>query len=47
MPFVGSENMTFTSLTKNLEVRALVFEPAAATVITSQFTTDWNAGPSL
>lgn len=47
VPFVGSENMSFTSLTKNREVGALVFEPGAATVITDQFTADWNSGPSL
>ncbi len=47
VPFVGSENMSFTSLTKNREVGALVFEPTAAAVVTNQFTTDWNAGPSL
>jgi phosphatidylserine/phosphatidylglycerophosphate/cardiolipin synthase-like enzyme len=40
--FVGSENMSFTSLTKNREVGALVFEPAAAAVVTSQFETDWS-----
>lgn len=42
--FVGSENMSLTSLTKNREVGALVFEPAAAAVITAQFETDWAAG---
>ncbi|MBA3454151.1 MAG: hypothetical protein H0T42_13740 [Deltaproteobacteria bacterium] len=39
--FVGSENMSLTSLTKNREIGVLVFEPAAAAVITSQFETDW------
>lgn len=39
--FVGSENMSITSLTKNRELGALVFEPAAAAVITTQFETDW------
>lgn len=39
--FVGSENMSLTSLTKNREVGVLVFEPAAAAVITTQFETDW------
>lgn len=43
--FVGSENMSFTSLTKNREVGALVFEPASAAVIKTQFETDW-AGAS-
>ena len=41
--FVGSENMSLTSLTKNREVGALVFEPAAAQVITTQFETDWSS----
>lgn len=39
--FVGSENMSITSLTKNRELGALVFEPAAAAVVTTQFETDW------
>lgn len=47
VPFVGSENMSFTSLTRNREVGALVFEPSAAQVVTNQFETDWNVGPSL
>jgi phosphatidylserine/phosphatidylglycerophosphate/cardiolipin synthase-like enzyme len=47
IPFVGSENMSFTSLNKNREVGALVFESSQTGVITQQFTTDWNAGPSL
>ena len=41
--FVGSENMSLTSLTKNREVGALVFEPTAAQVISSQFESDWSA----
>ncbi|MGE0401099.1 MAG: phosphatidylserine/phosphatidylglycerophosphate/cardiolipin synthase family protein [Kofleriaceae bacterium] len=47
VPFVGSENMSFTSLNKNREVGALVFEPSAAAVVTSQFESDWSVGPSL
>jgi phosphatidylserine/phosphatidylglycerophosphate/cardiolipin synthase-like enzyme len=47
VPFVGSENMSFTSLTRNREVGALVFEPAPAAVVTNQFETDWSVGPSL
>ncbi len=39
--FIGSENMSITSLTKNRELGALVFEPAAAAVVTTQFETDW------
>lgn len=41
--FVGSVNMSFTSLSKNREVGAFVFEPAAFQPIQSQFDTDWNA----
>ncbi len=41
--FVGSENMSFTSLSKNREVGALVFEPSAFGTIQTQFNTDWNA----
>jgi cardiolipin synthase len=40
--FVGSENMSFTSLTKNREVGALVFEPSAFAPIQAQFDTDWT-----
>lgn len=39
--FVGSENMSFTSLTKNREVGALVFESVPFQTIKSQFETDW------
>jgi len=45
--FVGSENMSLTSLTKNREVGALVFEPAAAAVITTQFETDWSGATTI
>lgn len=45
--FVGSENMSFTSLNRNREVGALVFEPSAAAVISTQFETDWTIGPTL
>ena len=41
--FVGSENMSFTSLTKNREVGALVFEPTAFAPIQSQFDADWTS----
>ena len=41
--FVGSENMSFTSLTKNREVGALVFEPSAFAPIKQQFDADWNS----
>jgi hypothetical protein len=39
---VGSENMSITSLTKNREVGALVFETAPESAIATQFDTDWN-----
>lgn len=42
--FVGSENMSFTSLTKNREVGALVFEPSAFAPIKAQFDKDWTTG---
>lgn len=41
--FVGSVNMSFTSLSKNREVGALVAEPAAFNPIQTQFDSDWNA----
>ena len=41
--FVGSENMSYTSLSKNREVGVLVFEPSAYQTIQTQFDTDWNA----
>jgi phosphatidylserine/phosphatidylglycerophosphate/cardiolipin synthase-like enzyme len=40
---VGSENYSYTSLAKNREVGALVFEPSAIGAIKTQFETDWNA----
>lgn len=41
--FIGSENMSFTSLSKNREVGALVFEPSAFTPVKQQFETDWSS----
>ena len=41
--FVGSENMSPTSLGQNREVGALVFEPQAVPVIQTQFDSDWTA----
>ncbi len=41
--FVGSENMSFTSLAKNREAGALVFEPSAFMPIKTQFESDWTA----
>lgn len=43
--FVGSENYSLTSLTKNREVGALVFEPAQAKLIRDQFDADWASSP--
>ncbi len=40
--FVGSENMSLTSLTKNRELGALVAEPTPAGVIKTQFESDWT-----
>jgi len=39
--FVGSENMSTTSMTQNREMGALVFEPDQAAVIQNQFNADW------
>jgi len=43
--FVGSENYSNTSLTRNREVGALVFEPAPAQLIQQQFDTDFTNTP--
>jgi cardiolipin synthase A/B len=43
--FVGSENMSFTSLSKNREVGALIFEPTQAAIVTAQFNKDWASEP--
>jgi phosphatidylserine/phosphatidylglycerophosphate/cardiolipin synthase-like enzyme len=45
--FVGSQNMSFTSLTRNREVGALVFEPSAFAPIQTQFDTDWAGARAL
>ena len=39
---VGSENMSVTSLTKNREVGAFVFEPLTEMKIQAQFDSDWS-----
>lgn len=41
--FVGSENMSITSLSKNREVGVLVLEPAQQAVIKASFESDWTA----
>jgi phosphatidylserine/phosphatidylglycerophosphate/cardiolipin synthase-like enzyme len=45
--FVGSENMSYTSLVKNREVGALVFEPDAFAPIQTQFDSDWNVSTTI
>lgn len=45
--FVGSENMSFTSLAKNREVGALAFEPSTFTPIKQQFEADWASSTSV
>jgi phosphatidylserine/phosphatidylglycerophosphate/cardiolipin synthase-like enzyme len=40
--FVGSQNFSPTALSRNREVGALVFEPAAEAVIAQQFESDWS-----
>jgi phosphatidylserine/phosphatidylglycerophosphate/cardiolipin synthase-like enzyme len=42
--FVGSENMSFTSLDQNREVGLFLTEPAPAAEIATQFEADWAAG---
>ncbi len=39
--YVGSTNYSITALTRNREVGALIFEPAQAQIIKSQFDADW------
>jgi phosphatidylserine/phosphatidylglycerophosphate/cardiolipin synthase-like enzyme len=45
--FVGSENFSFTSLTKNREVGVLAFEPGEVAPIKTQFESDWNASTTI
>jgi len=40
---VGSENMSVTSLTKNREVGALLFESEPASQVAAQYELDWAA----
>ncbi len=44
VPFVGSQNLSFTSLNENREVGLMVTESPPATQAQSQFATDWSAG---
>jgi len=43
--FIGSENYSLTSLTKNREVGALIFEPTQAQIVKTQFDSDWSSSP--
>ncbi len=45
--FVGSINYSLTSLSKNREVGALVFEPSAFAPIQSQFDADWTSSVAV
>lgn len=45
--FVGSENMSLTSLTKNREVGVLVLEPSQQTVIKTAFESDWTSSDGM
>lgn len=45
--FVGSENMSFTSFTKNREVGALAFEPSTFAPIKQQFEADWASSTAV
>lgn len=45
--FVGSENFSSTSLTKNREVGALIFEPAQVATIQQQFDRDYSETPAV
>jgi len=44
VPFVGSENLSWTSLESNREIGVFVTEPEPADAIKAQFEKDWAAG---
>jgi len=44
VPFVGSENLSTTSLDKNRELGVVVTEPGPAATIVAQFEQDWAQG---
>jgi phosphatidylserine/phosphatidylglycerophosphate/cardiolipin synthase-like enzyme len=44
IPFVGSQNYSWTSMTKNREIGLFVTEPTPQAAITAQFEADWRAG---
>lgn len=45
--FVGSENMSLTSLSKNRELGVLVLEPSQQAVIKASFESDWTASDGM
>jgi phosphatidylserine/phosphatidylglycerophosphate/cardiolipin synthase-like enzyme len=45
--FIGSENYSLTSLTKNREVGALIFEPSQTAIVQTQFDADWASSPAV
>jgi cardiolipin synthase A/B len=45
--FIGSENYSLTSLTKNREVGALIFEPTQTAIVKTQFDADWTSTPAV
>jgi len=45
--FIGSVNYSLTSLTKNREVGALIFEPSQAQLVRTQFDADWASSPAI
>lgn len=46
VPFVGSENLSYTSLEKNREVGLFVTEAEPAAAVVAHFEADWKAGVS-
>ncbi len=45
--YIGSENLSYTSLNKNREVGVIVVEPSSIAPISATFETDWAAGTSF
>lgn len=45
--FIGSENYSLTSLTKNREVGALIFEASQTAIVKTQFDADWTNTPAV
>ncbi len=45
--FIGSENYSLTSLTKNREVGALIFEPTQTQIVKTRFDADWASSPPI